>query len=84
MATSPRRLSAAPAASWRDQLNDYALDRGMAHLNTVNAGQVHRLTTGQQLVGTVALYYSAGRLLLDGVELLAAQRKRKRRKRRAA
>lgn len=66
-----RRPSTAPAASWGDQLNDYAFDRGVAHLDTVNAGQVHRLTTGQQLVGAAALYYSGGRLLFDLVELLA-------------
>jgi hypothetical protein len=74
---SPRRLVAPPVASWSDQLNNYALDRGTAHLNTVNEGKVHRLTTGQQLVGAAALYYSAGRLLFDMVELLAPRRKRR-------
>lgn len=73
-----RRPSPSPATSWGNQLNDYALDRGVAHLNTVNAGQVHRLTTGQQLVGAAALYYSGGRLLLDLVELLSPRPKKRR------
>ncbi|SFQ84241.1 hypothetical protein [Hymenobacter arizonensis] len=82
MTTSPRRprrrLPASPVASWTDKLNDYALDRGVEHLNTVVAGQVHRLTAEQQLVGSVALYYSGGRLLADLVQLLSPRPKKRR------
>jgi len=79
MTTSPRRprrrLPASPVASWADQLNDYAFERGLAHLDAVNAGQVHRLTAEQQLVGSVVIYYSGGRLLVNLVQLLSPRPK---------